>query len=300
MYDHYETAGRVLRSGVEALESGEESDPYTKDIEVFVENVFEPVLYEEMNKLEDSPLGDYEFDDERIEEELDYWIERFGKTMGGVTYPSSNLTNFAESLEETYGEKGIETIIAPAVGGVPHGIIAKDMLEAENFGITGYSDRSRDKPRSTAFCTLEESEGNILVPDDSISSGASIIGALDSIDTSESEKIYAVSEAGEKYQVVDQPRVWKAKNRLGLNEENPDRLLSKKRGNVKSESTDFLPPQNMAKKTAIYAGSAGITAAGIEGLINGRPEPFMWGTSALLGLYTGGTEYLFDFMSEEL
>lgn len=300
METSYNQASRVLRSGIEALEDAEpERDLYTQDIEAFVENIFEPVLYDELDNSERFPDFDGDIETERVDEEFDYWLERFGDEKQGLKRPDGYLRNFMEEMENIYDPDEIDTVIAPAVGGVPHGILAKEILDAEKFGIAAYSDKVRDEPRPTAFCTVAESEGDILIPDDNISTGSSVAGIIENIDTSNSDRLYALEEEGKNYEVVRHPNIWRLRNSLESSESKPDYLIKSGRGEVDVKDRGLPDKEKMTKKGGIYAGSAGMAALGAEGLINGRPDTLLWLYSLGMGLWGAGSEYSIDFLSEE-
>lgn len=253
--------------------------------------MFEPVLYDEISyrkhDLIDVSTEEYVVG-ERIDEEFDFWLERFGKIEEDLFRPPSEyFEEFQEGVEELDNE-GVDTVVAPAVSGIPWGIIARDMLEANNFGIVGYSEKHGGKSREVASNTLEESDGDVLIPDDTVSSGSSIAGIADNIDNQDSST-YVVEAKGTSYELVERPKLWKVKEMLN---KKPDKLLVNGENGIVDEEVDYKIDIDI-RNAGMLIGSTALMTVGLAGLKSGDTNQILFSYMVTMGLF-GFAEEVFD------
>lgn len=211
MFDEAQSYARDLS---EHLERTNGDNPYTMELESFLENVFEPLFYEELEKMvedEDSDLEEnpliykerYERDLGDIGEELEYWGERLDSENMGMDTISS-IPGFTNALDEIMGaeELNIENVYAPVVEGIHFGIIARDVLGAD-LGYVGFSEErdvgfSEERgpvPRPVSFNTLDGKapETDILITDDVVQKGDSAVGVHESIKETKGRSMVATA-----------------------------------------------------------------------------------------------------------
>lgn len=282
MEANYYICGKVLRAGVEGIETAyaeneDVIDPYTKDLEAFVDQVYTPIVYHSAVQCLDDPpeelvTGAEESRDMAdVEDELHHWAERFGTDRGGATLAMDRLGNVLDCFAALDEDDGLDEpdIVAPAVSGIEPGLLAQEMLDVENLILVGYGEKTHEGSREVAF-TTGEANGDVLVTEDTICSGASVGGALEELDYT--GKCLATTGAGQAYEVVSSPTLRRVQGLLGVANTNPDGLLKINSGDI--ETTDAGPrlPNKFAPKATAYASSVVPAATGVYNAMSEKIE----------------------------
>lgn len=278
----YNEAGRALREATEALENSsyeESKDPYTRDLEVFVDHVFGPAFLNELSREVDGMMP-YELEEqiqdtrdaEELESEFEYWEDRFGTQKSGTGYHSGGLESLIESLEEF---EDFDTFVVPLVGGVNPGIAAKYALDLDDdeFVMVGYDEKERDESREVAFST-GDIDGDVLIIDDNISTGASVAGIDDLSDYS--DEVYAINNVGSAHKVVESPKMFYAKDFLNFNQSSPEADKLVKNGVRKVDTLDSSVSfrEDLAPKAIAYGMSGSMSTLGLEIMTYGDGSQF--------------------------
>jgi hypothetical protein len=306
--------GKYVRDISESLEESNSSNKYTQELESFLENVYEPVLYHELERavdensdLEENPLHwkeRYDRDIEDLEREMEYWEERLDcpYKRTGELIPFESFIGKFEELDECESLE-IESVAAPVVGGIDPGIIARDILDAE-IEYLGFGEESTGGSRSVSFSTFGEGEveGDVLIVDDTIVSGGSSMGVYDSLEPDVNGQTLALASnkiEPSVYEVIgSKPGAWWLAENIASSDERykPDELMRKTVSNyIKMTDADPMPlMRETAKKTAAYSLPAGIA---LMGLSQGSPEAY---SKTFVGAALMAGELHFNLVSEAL
>lgn len=288
----YRKSGEVLRASVQGIETAyaENEDvigPYTKDLEAFVDQIYAPIVYDNAVQCLDNPpeemvtAAEETRDMADVEDELGYWAERFGTDEEDAILPTDRvgpLLDHFTALDENDGFNEPD-IVAPAVSGIEPGLLAQEMMDAEDLILVGYGEKTREEPREVAF-TTDEASGDVLVTEDSITTGASVAGAVEALDTADVDKYLAMNETGRTYEVVSSPTLRRVKGLTGAVDTDPDRLLKMDSDDVEITDADLRLRDDVAPKATAYASSVGLAATGLYMLAEGHTEQFesWWAT----------------------
>lgn len=278
MSDQYHAMGRALRERVEAQEDNISDDDvrnrYTADLESFIDHVVQPILFEYVansvtvvpGQLEEYP-EDLRDPSEAKKEFENYWEPRFGTRKGGTGLNELYLDQFCNEVEDF---DDFDTLVAPAVGGIFPGLIAKysEDFDDKDFVVVGYQEKDRNKPREIAF-TTEDIEGDVLIIEDGVSSGASVAGIDESAKRADS--MYVVTESCGRYEVVGSMTKRYAE-RLLSSDEHPEADEIVKNGRTKVTVNDGYSDvlNNVGAKAISYGMGAGVTGGGLFLLLNGE------------------------------
>jgi hypothetical protein len=278
MTKNFDKASQGLRPVVQALENGE--GDYTRDMEAFINGPLMESWLETVDQNGSSLNSDkLAYGDtrspERVEEELEYWAERFGwDDEDPAELPLPELHNLLTAVAEADENlDGVDLVIAPAVGGVIPGNVAAQLLEAD-VSYVGYSEDTDYSERDLAFATEELEGETALIVDDTMVTGASAAGIEAETDADE---IYVTdTETGNIHEVQS----WTDALENTMGEESPDGdkeftdgvVRRNFGGRVSRPQNNHFTRDETLYRAAGYGAGLALMAVGAAGVLNGPPE----------------------------